>query len=111
GLMNIICAQNVDVTFESAIDAAIRLFEPARVVADSPLLEITNEGRNVLIRQSTFEQVQSALTAKGFYSGAIDGAYGPGSRAAITAFQESRNLVQTGLPDADTIVALLLGES
>ncbi|PZX45704.1 putative peptidoglycan binding protein [Roseinatronobacter thiooxidans] len=109
GLMNVICTQNQDSTFESAIDAAIRLFEPARVVSDSPLLELTHDNRTVLVRQSTFEQVQSALSAQGFYTGAIDGAYGPGSRSAITAFQESRNLAQSGLPDADTLVALLLG--
>jgi hypothetical protein len=110
GLMNVICVQNPDSTFESAIDAAIRLFEPARVVADSPLLELTHDNRTVLIRQSTFEQVQTALSAQGLYTGAIDGAFGPGTRSAITVFQESRNIAQTGLPDADTLVALLLGE-
>lgn len=108
GLMNVICTQNPDATFESAADAAIRLFAPARVQRDSPLLELSYEGRTVLIRRSTFEQVQEALAAAGLYSGGIDGAYGPGSRGAIIAFQQAQGLAVTGLPDADTLVALLL---
>lgn len=110
GLMNVICTQNPDATFESAADAAIRLFEPARVQRDSPLLELAHEGRIVLVRQVTFEQVQEALAAAGLYDGEIDGAYGLGSRSALIAFQEAQGLLVTGLPDADTLVALLLAD-
>lgn len=110
GLMRVICLQNADTSFESAIDSAIALFEPARITTDSPLLELNHAGRTVAVRQSTLEQVQEALATRGFYSSTVDGAYGPGTQVAISAFQASSNLQDTGLPDADTIVALLLAD-
>lgn len=109
GLLRVVCSQNSDASVETALDASLRLFEPARVVSDSPLLELTHDNRTVLIRQSTFQQVQGALSLEGLYDGVVDGEYGPGSRSAIIAFQERRDLTQSGLPDADTLVALLLG--
>lgn len=108
GLMRVICVQNEASTFEGALDAAIRLFEPARVRSDSPLLELAHEGNRVAIRQATLVQVQQALAAAGLYTAAVDGAYGPGTRSAISEFQRQNELPITGLPDADTLVALLL---
>jgi hypothetical protein len=108
GLLRVVCIQNSDTTFENAIDAAITLFEPARITTDSPLLQLSHAGQTIAVRTSTLEQVQQALADLGLYSSAVDGAYGTGTQLAISQFQTSRNLADTGLPDADTIVALLL---
>ena len=44
--------------------------------------------------------VQTALAGKGLYLGALDGEYGPLSRSAIAAYQESQGLSVTGEPTA-----------
>jgi len=110
GLMRVVCLQNSDTSFEGAVDAALNLFYPARVKEDSPLLQLEHDGRQISIRVATLAQVQAALSKKGLYSSSIDGAYGPSTRTAIQEFQKSRKLNETGLPDADTLVALLLAE-
>ncbi|ARE84376.1 putative peptidoglycan binding domain protein [Roseovarius mucosus] len=111
GLMRVVCVQNGDATFENAIDAALTLFAPARVKLDSPLLALEHNGRTISIREATLAEVQTALTGEGLYSSTVDGAFGPGTRTAIEQFQASRGLQVTGLPDADTLVALLLPAS
>lgn len=110
GLMRVICTQNADTSFEVAVDAALDLFYPARVKVDSPLLELKHNGQTVAVREVTLAQVQAVLSERGFYESDVDGAYGPATRAAVQRFQALRNLKETGLPDADTLIALLLAE-
>ena len=50
--------------------------------------------------------LQSDLTTLGYYSGDIDGIYGPETTAAVTAFQKAVGLPQTGLPDPATQKAM-----
>jgi peptidoglycan hydrolase-like protein with peptidoglycan-binding domain len=51
-------------------------------------------------------EVQIALAKRGYYHGPIDGDVGPGSRAAIRAYQADRRLRVTGRIDGDLIRAL-----
>ena len=48
------------------------------------------------VGESTVVDVQRELRAAGFYSGPIDGIIGPGTRAAIRAYQASNGLAITG---------------
>jgi peptidoglycan hydrolase-like protein with peptidoglycan-binding domain len=41
-------------------------------------------------------QVQSALSQQGYYQGPIDGIVGPGTQAAISAYQQNNGLRVTG---------------
>lgn len=50
--------------------------------------------------------VQTKLQALGYYAGSIDGSYGSGSMAAVTAFQQSNGLTADGLAGAATFNAL-----
>ena len=50
--------------------------------------------------------VQRTLARRGFYRGEIDGDVGPGTRAAIRAFQYSRGLTVTGRIDSSLLRAL-----
>lgn len=52
------------------------------------------------------ERVQLALARKGFYNGEIDGLNGPGTRAAIRAFQAERGLPVSGVVDGALVRAL-----
>ena len=50
--------------------------------------------------------LQKALTALGFYDGALDGDFGSGTQAAVIAFQEAHNLKPDGIVGTDTARAL-----
>src|SRR5690606_27084334 len=54
-------------------------------------------------------EVQQALKRRGYYRGAIDGDIGPGSRAAIRAYQADRGLAVTGRIDSSLLNALGIG--
>jgi peptidoglycan L-alanyl-D-glutamate endopeptidase CwlK len=49
---------------------------------------------------------QCALAAAGFYSGDLDGSFGPGTEAAVIAFQKQNGLPPTGIVDSQTAAAL-----
>ena len=58
------------------------------------------------VDRSTLRQVQTVLKQKGFYEGGVDGLFGPGTRAAIVAYQRAENLPVTGEPDQNTLARL-----
>lgn len=67
--------------------------------------------REALRRGSTGEPVralQERLAALGFDPRGVDGAFGPGTYAAVTAFQRSRQLRPDGVAGAMTLEALEL---
>lgn len=49
------------------------------------------------------KEVQLRLKALGLYNGAIGGNFGPGTEAAVKAFQKMKGLPQTGVVDATTL--------
>ena len=51
-------------------------------------------------------RLQQALKDKGFYTGQIDGDFGPGTEAAVRAFQGSKNLTADGVAGVMTKAAL-----
>lgn len=55
------------------------------------------------LTHSDYLAVQQSLRRLGFYDGAIDGAWGPLSQAAMRAFQDANGLAVTGVPDKDTL--------
>jgi lysozyme len=57
--------------------------------------------------KSEIEAVQKNLQALGFYSGEIDGAYGPKTAAAVAAFQSSQGLKADGVVGAATRAGLV----
>ncbi|MBD0275666.1 MAG: peptidoglycan-binding protein [Acetobacteraceae bacterium] len=48
------------------------------------------------LSRGVVRNVQTRLRALGFYRGQVDGAWGPGTQAAIERFQQGRGLQQTG---------------
>lgn len=51
----------------------------------------------------TIEWIQTRLSNLGFYYGAIDGDWGPQSRAAMKSFQEIHELEPTGIIDKESL--------
>ncbi|MEP0879382.1 peptidoglycan-binding protein [Funiculus sociatus GB2-M2] len=79
-------------------------------VADGRLNEYTSSSAPTLRRGSRgvpVQDVQLLLRVKGFYSGQIDGVYGPRTYSSIITFQRSRNLPATGITEAQTWESLI----
>lgn len=57
------------------------------------------------------EKLQQQLKAKGFDPGLIDGQFGPGTEAAVMAFQKSEGLAADGIAGAGTLTALGLASA
>jgi peptidoglycan hydrolase-like protein with peptidoglycan-binding domain len=55
------------------------------------------------LTNADYRQIQGLLQRAGHYAGAIDGDWGPQSRAAMRAFQEANGLAVTGAPDQDSL--------
>ena len=51
-------------------------------------------------------RLQRELTNRGFRAGALDGRFGPGTEAALLAFQKSEGLLADGVAGAKTLAAL-----
>ena len=51
-------------------------------------------------------RIQAALMRLGYYDGDIDGLLGPQTRSAITSYQKTQGLRQTGRMDIDTLTKL-----
>lgn len=92
-------------------------FSPPAVSANAaPDDSSQNEAEDLSIRLPTLKQgvrgpavasVQESLASLGFYTGPIDGVFGPGTEAAVMAFQRSANLAADGVIGPDTWQALL----
>jgi len=53
-------------------------------------------------------KLQAKLHDLGYYQGALDGSFGPGTRDAVTSFQSANNLDADGIAGMDTLRALHL---
>ncbi|MDQ6999039.1 MAG: peptidoglycan-binding domain-containing protein, partial [Mariprofundus sp.] len=51
-------------------------------------------------------RIQKTLSEKGFSPGAVDGQFGPGTEAAVIAFQKSEGLLADGIVGPVTLAAL-----
>lgn len=97
------CNRNPDAAVVEVMVAISEELSKQRLRSGRPVLDLSHDGRSMRIHQEVFRRSQAALKELGFYDGAIDGAYGPQSRAAITRFQEARGIETSGLPDDRTL--------
>ena len=67
-----------------------------------PVLKIGSSGPDVLTLQSTLKQL-------GFDPKGVDGTFGPGTEAAVIAFQTSKGLTADGIVGPNTMAALQSG--
>jgi hypothetical protein len=63
-------------------------------------------GQAAQLNQDQIKQVQQALDRKGFKAGHADGRLGEQTKQALSKFQRSQNIQQTGQPDEQTLQAL-----
>ncbi|MFP4126910.1 MAG: peptidoglycan-binding domain-containing protein [Alphaproteobacteria bacterium] len=105
------CERNPDAAVVEVMVPLAEELSNQRLRSGRPVLDLSHEGRTVRVHQEIFRRTQGALKELGFYDGAVDGAYGPQSRRALTSFQEARGLEPSGLPDERTLVELFFNSS
>jgi peptidoglycan hydrolase-like protein with peptidoglycan-binding domain len=71
-------------------------------------VQISWNEKQLSVRQETIKIVQQELQERGLYASAVDGTFGPKTAEAIIAFQKSKGLPETGLPDGVTLANLLI---
>lgn len=104
-----LCRANPQSLTETLVASLIASLGDAAAPAATDVVEITNGGQSVQLPRSTFVLVQKRLVAAGRLPdqpGAVDGRYGPQSRDALLAHQQSAGLAETGLPDPATLLSL-----
>ena len=57
-------------------------------------------------KSDNVRRLQQALTQLGYYSGTVDGSFGSGTKAAVSAFQQANSLTVDGIAGSATIALL-----
>ena len=105
-VMNI-CKQASDRMLEVALTSAIGALSKVRVAQPSPVLEMTVGENRMSLRAETLRAVQTRLKSLNLMQGNPDGRFGRPTEDALKRFQQQNRLAVTGLPDPDTVIALL----
>jgi hypothetical protein len=102
-----VCAKNPDKPMLEVANALIRdLLIPNRIKAQEDRMRI-GDGQNAMaLYRESIRDMQQRLVDLGFLKGGVDGAFGPGTSAAVEAFQKAAGLPSTGDPDVRTLIAL-----
>ena len=102
------CTANPEDVLANAVHLFVRATDSTKLTESSELIEIPvpESGGAIDIYRATISRVQSTLAELGHYTSTIDGAYGPGTAAAIKLFQAEAGLPETGLPDQRTLLVL-----
>jgi hypothetical protein len=103
------CAQRPEMTFGMALVQVFDALEPIRLATPSEPVTMSTPGAELRLRPETLRRVQERLIALGHLRGTADGVYGPATRAALVRFQAAAGLPQSGLPEVETVLRLLLG--
>jgi peptidoglycan hydrolase-like protein with peptidoglycan-binding domain len=103
-----VCNRNPDARVETVANNVFTQLAAARIPHESPIVEARAGDRMVLIRKATLVAMQNSLVKDKLMKEPADGTFGSSTSTALLAFQKSQNLPATGLPDASTVVRLLI---
>ncbi len=102
------CTGYPEETVWAAVGVISRDFAPVRQARKADPITLTNGEHTATVQKETLRRVQIQLKRHGHYTSTVDGVYGPGTRAAIEAYQSSKDGMEvTGVPDPTTVAALL----
>lgn len=104
--MGAFCTANPDVPFINGLSALIRTLEDDRVAQEDRFVSIRHSGKTVYLYARTLDRLRTDLTSAGFDAGPADAPYDQKFLAAVRAYQASKGLAQSGLPDAVTMNAM-----
>jgi membrane-bound lytic murein transglycosylase B len=75
-------------------------------IAGAGRLQRPPEATGIRLSRELVVDLQEALSARGHDAGGADGIFGPGTRAALRAWQQAAGQVPDGFPDAEVFAAL-----
>jgi hypothetical protein len=105
-----VCRQNPDaLVLQVANDLIRQLLIPDRIKVASDRVRIGEGNDAVALYRETVRSMQQRLVEYGFLKGGVDGAFGPGTKSGVEAFQKANGLPATGIPDIRTMLALFYG--
>jgi len=102
------CQENPDHRLGMVMKSLVERLHDIRLSRGSEVVDVEVGGETYPVYEEVLRRAQERLRAKGHYDGAIDGKFGPNTRAALTAFQKAGGLPETGAPDQPTLLQLLL---
>ena len=104
------CEKSPDREVAAIVDALTGQLMPGRLTEPSEVVSGEVGDTKFRIYAEVLRRMQRTLAGEGFYEGAPDGAYGPGTRLAVERFQQERGIPVTGLPDNLTMFHLFADE-
>lgn len=105
------CRQNPELAFHRAVIAMVRTLHRQRVVAESAVVEIPVGDKSFRLYAHTLRRTQEKLAELGHYSVTPTGTYDRDTKWALEAYQRSKSLPVTGVPDQPTLTALFYRQS
>ncbi len=102
------CRNNPDALVETIASQVMAVLAKAKIEAESPIVALSVGDQKGNFRRSTLIAMQEKLINLKQFKGKPDGEFGASSQKALVAFQKSEKLKETGFPDTDTLMRLLL---
>jgi hypothetical protein len=106
GLMENYCKQRPDDRFAEGTIKLVRVLMQTRLTEESKLVVAQHGDNKVAVYEEVMRRAQEEMKKQGYYTGVIDGLYGPGTRTAFEALQAANKIPVTGVPDARTLFTL-----
>lgn len=102
-----ICKRNEKAVLIEAINEVVRqALVPGRIKSAAERVRIGEGSNAAFLYKDSIRAMQQRLVDAGHLKGGVDGSFGPGTKSAVTAFQQSIGLEATGIPDQRTLAAL-----
>lgn len=92
--------------FDAFIEV-MRLLAPGRLQSEDSLIALVQGKEGTAVYDGVLRSAKARLKEAGFEPGALDSSFTSETAAAFQAYQKSQNLPETGLPDQQTLYALL----
>lgn len=103
-----LCRSFPDITFDQAVNEVFALLHKIRLTKrEADVLARIGDAKAQL-SPATLVHMSDALVARGLLINKEEGHFGPLTVKALMAFQALQGLPQTGLPDQETLLRLLL---
>lgn len=102
------CRQSPEHRVADVVHALTEFLKSQKLAAKSGVVEAKAGDQSIKVYNVVMQRTQEALAKAGHYKGKPDGSFGPGTKAALEAFQEKSGLKKTGLPDQETLFKLLI---
>lgn len=108
GLLASHCNKVPDDPYFTAVNRMLPVLFKYRLIEKGEVLQISKGSKGQIIHKDVIKLAQIALKQKGFYHGKADGNYTNDVSSALALFQKKTKIAQTGMPDANTLYALLM---